>query len=85
MYDILLQEESISPNEAELQELKSSLEDTPPVGVIVNSCRTLDQVECVLIALQDLSVEHFFISLNQYCSYYSWVLRDVINVTGDQL
>ena len=63
MYDILLQEESISPNEAELQELRSSLEDTPPVGVIVNCCKTLDQVQYVLFALQDLSVEHFFISV----------------------
>lgn len=49
MYDILSQEESISPNEVELQELKSSLEDTPPVGVIVNSCKTLDQVQYVYV------------------------------------
>ena len=28
----------------ELQELKDSLQDTQPVGAIVNQCKTLDQV-----------------------------------------
>lgn len=53
MYDILVQEESISPNEVELQELKSSLEDTPPVGVIVNCCKTLDQVQNVNLCFKE--------------------------------
>jgi len=33
-----------SPEEIELDSLKESLEDTQPVGAIINCCRTLDQV-----------------------------------------
>lgn len=48
-------EELTSPNEAELRELKSSLEDTPPVGVIVNCCKTLDQAKVVLKFIEAIS------------------------------
>lgn len=41
---ILLQENSISPREQELRDLKQSLEDTQPVGSLVKCCKTLDQV-----------------------------------------
>ncbi|XP_067937796.1 RNA cytidine acetyltransferase-like [Watersipora subatra] len=41
-------EDPPTPKEVELTELKQSLEDTQPVGVIVNCCRTLDQAHCVL-------------------------------------
>lgn len=34
----------LSPAALELQELKESLQDTQPVGVLVDCCRTLDQV-----------------------------------------
>ncbi|XP_028411491.1 RNA cytidine acetyltransferase-like isoform X2 [Dendronephthya gigantea] len=48
-------EESVSPNDVELRELKSSLEDTPPVGVIVNCCKTLDQAKAVLKFIEAIS------------------------------
>jgi N-acetyltransferase 10 len=32
------------PNEEELENLKESLRDTQPVGVLVNCCKTVDQV-----------------------------------------
>ena len=41
---LFLQEESMTANEVELKSLKESLQDTQPVGAIVNCCRTLDQV-----------------------------------------
>ena len=41
---LLCQDDPPSVKEQELSELKQSLEDTQPVGVIVNCCRTLDQV-----------------------------------------
>ena len=41
---LFLQEESMTANEIELKSLKESLQDTQPVGAIVNCCRTLDQV-----------------------------------------
>ena len=39
-----LQEDSISPREQELRDLKDSLQDTQPVGSLVKCCKTLDQV-----------------------------------------
>ncbi|KAJ8299182.1 hypothetical protein KUTeg_023242 [Tegillarca granosa] len=36
-------EDSISPHEQELRDLKESLQDTQPVGAVVNCCKTLDQ------------------------------------------
>lgn len=38
------QEESLGPQDLELRELKESLQDTQPVGVLVDGCKTLDQV-----------------------------------------
>jgi hypothetical protein len=35
----------LSPQEQELRDLKESLQDTQPVGSIVNCCKTLDQVK----------------------------------------
>jgi N-acetyltransferase 10 len=32
------------PSEQELADLKESLQDTQPVGVLVNCCKTVDQV-----------------------------------------
>lgn len=37
-------QEDVPAREVELKELKDSLQDTQPVGAIVNCCRTLDQV-----------------------------------------
>lgn len=39
-----LQEDGLSPREQELKDLKESLQDTQPVGVLVDCCRTMDQV-----------------------------------------
>jgi len=43
-----LQDDPPSEREQELTDLKTSLEDTQPVGVIVNCCKTLDQVMSLL-------------------------------------
>ncbi|PVD33452.1 hypothetical protein C0Q70_04708 [Pomacea canaliculata] len=48
-------EDGLSPKEQELQELKSSLQDTQPVGSIVSSCRTLDQAVAVLKFVEAIS------------------------------
>lgn len=39
-----LKEDGLSPREQELKDLKESLQDTQPVGVLVDCCRTMDQV-----------------------------------------
>ena len=39
----------MTPTEIELKNLKETLQDTQPVGVIVNCCRTLDQVRSLLL------------------------------------
>uniref|UniRef100_F7FA29 RNA cytidine acetyltransferase n=1 Tax=Macaca mulatta TaxID=9544 RepID=F7FA29_MACMU len=41
-------DESLGPSDLELRELKESLQDTQPVGVLVDCCKTLDQVSVVL-------------------------------------
>lgn len=43
----VLQEDSLRPQDMELKELKESLQDTQPVGVLVDGCKTLDQVGVV--------------------------------------
>uniref|UniRef100_A0A8C2ZCD3 RNA cytidine acetyltransferase n=1 Tax=Cyclopterus lumpus TaxID=8103 RepID=A0A8C2ZCD3_CYCLU len=43
-----LQEEGLSPREQELKDLKESLHDTQPVGVLVDCCKTMDQAKGVL-------------------------------------
>jgi len=48
-------EESMTENELELKSLKESLQDTQPVGVIVNCCHTLDQAKAVLKFVEAIS------------------------------
>lgn len=38
------QDDGLSPREQELKDLKESLQDTQPVGVLVDGCKTMDQV-----------------------------------------
>lgn len=45
------QEDGLSPREQELKDLKESLQDTQPVGVLVDRCRTMDQVEIDLLLI----------------------------------
>ncbi|XP_031717150.1 RNA cytidine acetyltransferase [Anarrhichthys ocellatus] len=42
------QEDGLSPGEQELKDLKESLKDTQPVGVLVECCRTMDQAKGLL-------------------------------------
>lgn len=48
-------EESMTANEIELKSLKESLQDTQPVGGIVNCCCTLDQAKAVLKFIEAIS------------------------------
>jgi N-acetyltransferase 10 len=45
----------VSDHEPELAELKSSLQDTQPVGSLVNCCRTLDQAKSLLKFIEAIS------------------------------
>lgn len=45
----------ISKENEELKELKSSLQDTQPVGSVVNLCKTLDQANAVLKFIDSIS------------------------------
>uniref|UniRef100_A0A8C7DTM6 RNA cytidine acetyltransferase n=1 Tax=Oncorhynchus kisutch TaxID=8019 RepID=A0A8C7DTM6_ONCKI len=45
----------LSPREQELNELKESLQDTQPVGVLVDSCKTMDQAKAVLKFIEAIS------------------------------
>lgn len=49
------QEDSLSPQDIELKELKESLLDTQPVGVLVDSCKTLDQAKAILKFIEAIS------------------------------
>ncbi|XP_047453137.1 RNA cytidine acetyltransferase [Mugil cephalus] len=49
------QEDGLSPREQELKDLKESLQDTQPVGVLVDSCRTMDQAKAVLKFIEAIS------------------------------
>ncbi|XP_029290383.1 RNA cytidine acetyltransferase [Cottoperca gobio] len=49
------QEEGLSPREQELKDLKESLRDTQPVGVLVDCCRTMDQAKGVLKFIEAIS------------------------------
>ncbi|XP_063145675.1 RNA cytidine acetyltransferase [Candoia aspera] len=49
------QEESQSPHDVELKELKESLQDTQPVGTLVDTCKTLDQAKAVLKFIEAIS------------------------------
>ncbi|KAI1232759.1 N-acetyltransferase 10, partial [Lamprotornis superbus] len=48
-------EESLRPQDLELRELKESLQDTQPVGVLVDGCKTLDQAKAVLKFIEAIS------------------------------
>uniref|UniRef100_A0A8C3BBH2 RNA cytidine acetyltransferase n=1 Tax=Cairina moschata TaxID=8855 RepID=A0A8C3BBH2_CAIMO len=49
------QEDSLRPQDLELKELKESLQDTQPVGVLVDGCKTLDQAKAVLKFIEAIS------------------------------
>ncbi|CAG7818349.1 unnamed protein product [Allacma fusca] len=44
-----------TPEELELMELKSSLQDTQPIGVLINCCKTLDQAKALLKFIDAIS------------------------------
>ncbi|XP_067902529.1 RNA cytidine acetyltransferase [Heterodontus francisci] len=48
-------EESLTPREVELKELKESLHDTQPVGVLIDGSKTLDQAKAVLKFIEAIS------------------------------
>ncbi|XP_060620967.2 RNA cytidine acetyltransferase [Anolis sagrei] len=48
-------EDNLSPQDMELKELKENLQDTQPVGVLVDSCKTLDQAKAVLKFIEAIS------------------------------
>uniref|UniRef100_A0A7N8YAY9 RNA cytidine acetyltransferase n=1 Tax=Mastacembelus armatus TaxID=205130 RepID=A0A7N8YAY9_9TELE len=47
--------DGLSPREQELKNLKESLQDTQPVGVLVDCCRTMDQAKAVLKFIEAIS------------------------------
>ncbi|XP_073460309.1 RNA cytidine acetyltransferase [Aquarana catesbeiana] len=49
------QESSLTPEEQELLDVKLSLQDTQPVGVLVENCKTLDQAKAVLKFIEAIS------------------------------
>uniref|UniRef100_A0A8I5NBA6 RNA cytidine acetyltransferase n=1 Tax=Papio anubis TaxID=9555 RepID=A0A8I5NBA6_PAPAN len=50
-------DESLGPSDLELRELKESLQDTQPVGVLVDCCKTLDQEHLDYEIIQSLNPE----------------------------
>lgn len=48
-------EDSATPSEIELKELKDSLQDTQPIGNLVNCCKTVDQAKCLLKFVEAIS------------------------------
>ncbi|KAI0242820.1 RNA cytidine acetyltransferase [Lamellibrachia satsuma] len=48
-------DDPLSESQQELKQLKESLQDTQPVGVLVNCCRTLDQGKAVLKFIDAIS------------------------------
>ncbi|XDV28691.1 hypothetical protein PO909_031913 [Leuciscus waleckii] len=48
-------DEGLSPLEQELKDLKESLQDTQPVGVLVDGCKTMDQAKAVLKFIEAIS------------------------------
>jgi len=48
-------EDSFTPEELELKELKDSLQDTQPVGYLVNHCKTVDQAKALLKFIEAIS------------------------------
>ncbi|XP_050990993.1 RNA cytidine acetyltransferase [Labeo rohita] len=49
------QDDGLSPREQELKDLKESLQDTQPVGVLVDGCKTMDQAKAVLKFIEAIS------------------------------
>uniref|UniRef100_A0A4W4FBQ4 RNA cytidine acetyltransferase n=1 Tax=Electrophorus electricus TaxID=8005 RepID=A0A4W4FBQ4_ELEEL len=49
------QDDGLSPREQELKDLKESLQDTQPVGVLVDCCKTMDQAKAVLKFIEAIS------------------------------
>ncbi|XP_061532154.1 RNA cytidine acetyltransferase isoform X1 [Phycodurus eques] len=49
------QDDGLSPKEQELKDLKETLQDTQPVGVLVDNCRTMDQAKAVLKFIEAIS------------------------------
>ncbi|XP_053304561.1 RNA cytidine acetyltransferase [Spea bombifrons] len=49
------QDQALPPEEQELQDVKLSLQDTQPVGVLVENCKTLDQAKAVLKFVEAIS------------------------------
>ncbi|KAM6926750.1 RNA cytidine acetyltransferase [Lycodopsis pacificus] len=49
------QEDGLSPGEQELKDLKESLKDTQPVGVLLECCRTMDQAKGLLTFIEATS------------------------------
>ncbi|XP_063802155.1 RNA cytidine acetyltransferase [Pseudophryne corroboree] len=49
------QETTLPPDEQELQDVKLSLQDTQPVGVLVENCKTLDQAKALLKFIESVS------------------------------
>ncbi|KAM4721086.1 RNA cytidine acetyltransferase [Rhinophrynus dorsalis] len=49
------QDVSLSAEEQELQDVKLSLQDTQPVGVLVENCKTLDQAKALLKFIEAVS------------------------------
>uniref|UniRef100_A0A3P8W251 RNA cytidine acetyltransferase n=1 Tax=Cynoglossus semilaevis TaxID=244447 RepID=A0A3P8W251_CYNSE len=48
-------QDGLSPLEQELKDLKESLQDTQPVGVLVDRCKTMDQAKAVLKFIEGIS------------------------------
>ncbi|XP_074650514.1 RNA cytidine acetyltransferase-like [Tubulanus polymorphus] len=48
-------EDRLSPSEKDLKDLQTSLQDTQPVGVLVNCCKTLDQGKALLKFVEAIS------------------------------
>ncbi|XP_028917575.1 RNA cytidine acetyltransferase [Ornithorhynchus anatinus] len=48
-------DDNLTPSQMELRELKESLQDTQPVGVLVDSCKTFDQAKAVLKFIEAIS------------------------------
>ncbi|KAJ3595939.1 hypothetical protein NHX12_002348 [Muraenolepis orangiensis] len=49
------QDDVLSPRDQELKDLKESLQDTQPVGVLVDNCKTMDQAKAVLKFIEAIS------------------------------
>lgn len=54
----------LSPQEQELKELKESLKENPPIGLLIDLCKTLDQVSFFSEVITIICLTHmFFVSI----------------------